>query len=127
MSGTEGNTNNHETDQPFDIAIVGGGIVGLALAIGLVKRNIPVTINEQPSGFREIGAGLVFASNAVRAMNLIDARLAHAIDSIATFNSDEEAPDFFRFPDGYHHDGAPDDTTEKLLFTLYTGRRGLRG
>ncbi|KAH8807948.1 hypothetical protein F5884DRAFT_350010 [Xylogone sp. PMI_703] len=127
MSGAESNANSHGSDQPFNIAIVGGGIVGLVLALGLVRRNIPVTIYEQSSGFREIGAGLVFASNAVRAMKLIDARLIDALDNIATFNGDEEAPDFFRFLDGYHHNGAPDDTTEKLLFTLYTGHRGLRG
>lgn len=37
------------------IAIVGGGISGLVLAIGLVKRGISVQIYEQARHFGEIG------------------------------------------------------------------------
>jgi len=34
----------------FDVAIVGGGIAGLTLAIGLLKKNVPVTIWEVGHG-----------------------------------------------------------------------------
>lgn len=34
------------SSKPFNIAIVGGGISGLTLAIGLLERNIPITIYE---------------------------------------------------------------------------------
>lgn len=52
---------------PFDIAIVGGGISGLTLAISLYKQNVPVTVYESASKFGEIGAGVGFGPNAVRA------------------------------------------------------------
>lgn len=53
--------------KPFDIAIVGGGISGLTLAISLFKQNVPVTVYESASKFGEIGAGVGFGPNAVRA------------------------------------------------------------
>jgi 2-polyprenyl-6-methoxyphenol hydroxylase-like FAD-dependent oxidoreductase len=34
------------TPKPFNIAIVGGGITGLTLAIALQQHNIPITIYE---------------------------------------------------------------------------------
>jgi len=37
------------------IAIIGGGISGLVLAIGLIKRKISVQIYEQAKHFGEIG------------------------------------------------------------------------
>lgn len=53
-------------NQPFDVAIVGGGIIGLMVAMGLMKRNINVKIYEQSRSFREIGAGVAFTANAIR-------------------------------------------------------------
>jgi len=47
-------TMSSEKEAP-SIAIVGGGISGLVLAIGLVKRNISVQIYEQAKSFGEIG------------------------------------------------------------------------
>lgn len=48
-------------DIPFEIAIIGGGISGLILAIALQSRadSIPATITlyEQAAKFGEIGAG----------------------------------------------------------------------
>lgn len=34
------------SSKPFSIAVVGGGISGLTLAIALLKHNIPITIYE---------------------------------------------------------------------------------
>ncbi len=44
--------------KPFEIAIIGGGITGITLAIALCKRNIRCAIYEQASAFGEIGAGV---------------------------------------------------------------------
>ena len=57
--------------KPYTIAIVGGGISGLVLAIALVKQNIPITIYESAAQFGEIGAGIGFQPNFVRIMELI--------------------------------------------------------
>jgi salicylate hydroxylase len=61
--------------KPFTIAIIGGGIAGLTLAIGLLKHNIPFTLYESASQFGEIGAGVGFESCMVRIMERIDPRI----------------------------------------------------
>jgi salicylate hydroxylase len=57
--------------KPYTLAIVGGGISGLVLAIALQKHNIPVTVYESASQFGEIGAGVGFEPNIVRVMERI--------------------------------------------------------
>ncbi|KAF8530029.1 hypothetical protein BU17DRAFT_78551 [Hysterangium stoloniferum] len=52
----------------FKVAIVGGGVAGLALAVGLIRGGVQVDIFEQASKFEEIGAGLGIGSNAIRAL-----------------------------------------------------------
>ena len=48
------------------IAIVGGGIGGLAAAAFLHRAGLPSVVYEQTAELREIGAGLVIAPNAAR-------------------------------------------------------------
>ncbi|KAF8530028.1 hypothetical protein BU17DRAFT_78550 [Hysterangium stoloniferum] len=52
----------------FRVAIVGGGIAGLTLAVGLIRGGVQVDIFEQASKFEEIGAGVGIGPNAVRAL-----------------------------------------------------------
>jgi salicylate hydroxylase len=49
-----------------DIAIIGGGIGGLAAAAFLRRAGLRATVYEQTSRLREIGAGVVVAPNAAR-------------------------------------------------------------
>ncbi|KAF2661102.1 mannitol 1-phosphate dehydrogenase [Lophiostoma macrostomum CBS 122681] len=70
------------------IAIVGGGLGGLALAIGLLKHGVKIHIYEAASVFSEIGAGVAFGPNATRALNLIDEALLEGYKKHATFNHD---------------------------------------
>lgn len=72
---------------PFDIAIVGGGIAGLSLAIGLLRFNIAVTIYESAHAFHEIGVGLGIAPNTKRAMQLISPEIAEEVGKLSTFNA----------------------------------------
>lgn len=67
----------------FDVAIVGGGITGLAFAVGLCRQGVPVQIYEAAPQFEEIGAGVSLGPNAVRALQrlapeMYDAFLRHA-------------------------------------------------
>ena len=58
-------------DKQFSVAVVGGGLGGLSLAIGLVKRGIPTQVYEGASSWTDAGAGLVFAKNSMDAMKRI--------------------------------------------------------
>lgn len=74
------------TDQAFNVAIVGAGIGGLALAIGLTHHRVPFTIYESAPAFSTIGAGVGLGPNSLRAMDLIDTRFRDLYMDIATGN-----------------------------------------
>jgi len=57
------------------IAVVGGGIGGLAAAAFLRRANLTVTVYEQAEALGEVGAGLIVAPNAARLLR----RLASAV------------------------------------------------
>ncbi|OWP05831.1 salicylate 1-hydroxylase [Marssonina coronariae] len=100
-------TNTPKKD--FHIAVCGGGIGGLFMAIGLLHQNIPCTIYEAAHAFAEIGAGVSFGPNAVRAMSLIDPEIKRGYDEIATSNAFPEKKKFwFDFNLGQREDGWKD-------------------
>ena len=70
----------------FEVAIVGGGIAGLTLAIALYHRQVPVTIYEQAQQFGEIGAGVSFSPNAVQAMKVCHHGVYTAFEKVCTRN-----------------------------------------
>jgi salicylate hydroxylase len=78
---------NHDT---LPIAIVGGGLGGLALVVGLLKHGIRVHIYEAAAAFAEIGAGVAFGPNSTRALALIDTALIEGYKKHATFNENRE-------------------------------------
>ncbi|WP_421694264.1 FAD-dependent monooxygenase [Aestuariivirga sp.] len=59
------------TDHPFLVA--GGGIGGLAAALGLARHGHPVRLFEQSPAFEEVGAGLQMSPNGVRALRSLGA------------------------------------------------------
>lgn len=74
------------SQNPLDIAIIGAGIGGLALAIGLIKQNVPFTLYEAAAAYSAIGAGVGLGPNALRAMDKIDKRFKALYDGISTGN-----------------------------------------
>lgn len=93
MSGT----NNH-----VNIAIVGGGISGVTLAIALVQRGLDVQVFEQARHFGEIGAGVAFNPAAIRAMKVCSTDVYNAFEKVATLNQSEEKKKvWFDWVDGF--------------------------
>lgn len=48
------------------VAIVGGGIGGVAAAVALARRHVDVRVYEQARQLGEVGAGVVLAPNSLR-------------------------------------------------------------
>ncbi|TFB01315.1 Salicylate hydroxylase [Trichoderma ghanense] len=97
---------------PIDVAIVGGGIGGLTLAIGLQQHgHIRVKIYEAASKFTEIGAGVFFGANSIRAMSLIHPSVGEAYARISTSVGWESKKDtYFDFILAHELHGMPPGT-----------------
>ncbi|KAK1829737.1 mannitol 1-phosphate dehydrogenase [Podospora conica] len=72
---------------PPSIAIIGGGLGGVVLAIGLLHRNIPFHLYESAPSFGEIGAGVTIGANAVRALSQLSPSLLAAFTKHMTCNA----------------------------------------
>ncbi|KAJ5108403.1 hypothetical protein N7456_005078 [Penicillium angulare] len=89
-------TEKLESNKDFTVTIVGGGIGGLTLAAGLLRRNVRVQIYEAASAFAEIGLGLSIGPAAHRAMPLIDPQIREVYDSLVTTHADSPGYEAFR-------------------------------
>ncbi|KAL2809134.1 hypothetical protein BJX63DRAFT_445464 [Aspergillus granulosus] len=83
------------TRKQFTVAIIGGGIGGLSLAAGLLRRKVPVAIYEAAAEFKEIGLGLTIGPAAHRAMPLLDPAIRAIYDELITTHAD--SPGFEQF------------------------------
>lgn len=83
--------------QTPNIAIIGGGIAGVTLAIALLTHapSLPITLYESASAFGEIGAGVGFEPVMVRTMDLIDSRIAVAFKKCAAGSTFTDPPTWF--------------------------------
>ncbi|KAH7233330.1 hypothetical protein BKA59DRAFT_427890, partial [Fusarium tricinctum] len=98
----------------FEIAIIGGGIAGLTLAIALHHRNVPVVLYERADNFHEIGAGVSFTPNAVQAMKICHSGIHDAFQKVCTWNGwESKSKTWFDFLDGTTED-------DKVAFTIKT-------
>ncbi|KAE8141919.1 hypothetical protein BDV38DRAFT_295728 [Aspergillus pseudotamarii] len=110
-----------------EIAIVGGGIVGLVLAAGLTRRGVQVKLYEQARNFREIGAGIGFTKNTVGCMEKINPAVVTALRSGGAVNVslDQQDPkSYLRWIDGYGQQREDDPMYQKPLLKLDAGVKG---
>ena len=79
---TNDHINGHIKPAQLEIAIIGGGLVGLIVAAGLQSRSISVTIYEQATSRKEIGAGLGMSKWTFEALGLLDTRVQATVNKI---------------------------------------------
>ena len=106
----------------FDIAVVGGGIAGLTLAIALHHRGVPVRVFERAPRFGEIGAGVSFTPNAVRAMEYCHPGVYEAFQKVCTRNGwPSKRKVWFDYLDGTK------DRVDEVAFSISTdlGQNGV--
>jgi salicylate hydroxylase len=77
------------------IAVVGGGIGGLTLALALAARGVACTVYEQAPEHREIGAGVALSANATRHLHRLG--LGETLDAVSV---EPSALVFRRWDDG---------------------------
>ena len=91
---------HHDQDprKDFSLAIVGGGLGGLCLAVALCEHKIPLHVYESAPSFSEIGAGVGLGPNALRAMALLSPAILQGYRRCETRNvSVAERDRFFNF------------------------------
>jgi len=73
------------------IAIIGGGIAGLALAAGLTKKpHLSIHVYESVPSYLDVGAGLALHGNAIKAMALLGPEVRRAYFGAAVGVASEE-------------------------------------
>ncbi|CAD6586490.1 MAG: hypothetical protein CYPHOPRED_003556 [Cyphobasidiales sp. Tagirdzhanova-0007] len=106
--------------QPIRIACVGGGIGGLALALGLANQqqvgaNIDFQVFEAAPRFTEIGAGVGIGPNAYQAISLLG--LKEAYEKIAATEDPEESKILFIWRYGEKRKVAENGGDDEFGFT----------
>lgn len=91
------NTDNATHHPQTSIAIIGGGIIGVVTALGLIHRKIPVTVYERGTKFTETSAGFSFSAGARKAMRSVAPTVLAAFERVAAPNPYP----FIRYFDGF--------------------------
>ncbi|KAL5002548.1 hypothetical protein BDV10DRAFT_191362 [Aspergillus recurvatus] len=111
------NQGQKQEQEPLSIAIVGGGIIGLMTALGLLHRNIgTVTIYERASAWPDIGAAFAFTGIARECMQRLDPAILSALSKVA-----QRSPhDKVRYWDGFRPTSKEEaqDPEKSVLFEI---------
>ncbi|GES64796.1 FAD-dependent monooxygenase afoD [Aspergillus terreus] len=83
---------------PLDVAIIGGGIIGIMTALGLLRRGFRVTVYERAASWPEIGAAFAFTGVARQCMERLDPRVLESLARVAQRSPHEKV----RYWDGFH-------------------------
>jgi salicylate hydroxylase len=116
-----------KTTKDFNLAIVGGGIAGLTLALALHHRGIKVSIYEQAPKFGEIGAGVSFSPNAVQSMKICHEGIYQSFEKVCTRNQwPSKRQVWFDFFDAYGREGEQlEASTPKFTISNSLGQNGV--
>jgi salicylate hydroxylase len=117
ISSSPGDASKSGEKLTLDIAIIGGGIVGVVLGFGLLYRGIRVKIYERASNFHEIGAGLSISAVTRECMSRLSPQVIESMQRVASLNQNPS----YRFWDGYNvvnSDIQDVSETTALLFSI---------
>jgi salicylate hydroxylase len=93
------------------VAVVGGGIGGVAAAVALLRRGLDVHLYEQAPALTEVGAGVAIQPNGVRMLRALGLG-----DEVARYGARWADPQF-RYPDGtFAASMWPADKAEQIEF-----------
>ncbi|KAL9619495.1 MAG: hypothetical protein Q9160_005858 [Pyrenula sp. 1 TL-2023] len=85
-------------EPPLSAAIVGGGIIGVITALGLLHRGMHVTIYERATKWPDIGAAFAFTGVARECLQNLDPKILEALSRVAHRSPAETV----RYWDGFH-------------------------
>lgn len=88
-----------------EIAIVGGGVCGLALAINLHGRGVPCRVYERAPEVKELGVGITLLPHAMREFTMLgvgDALLAAGIENLESCFFNRFGQLIYKEPRGKH-------------------------
>lgn len=123
MGGMPESALNHQESgsqiPPLDVAIVGGGIVGLVAALGFLHRGMNAAIYERAAKLQEVGAGIAFTGVARQCLKRLNPNLLEALRKVGQPSPRETV----RYWDGFHpqaKEQAQEEATS-LLFDVPQG------
>ncbi|KAL5095521.1 hypothetical protein Trisim1_000292 [Trichoderma cf. simile WF8] len=111
--------NSNSTTAPsLEVAVVGGGVVGVMTALGLIRRGIKVTIYERSSNWHEISAGFAFTGVARECMQRLDPGILDVLSRISQKTDPNDSSTTYW--NAYHPQTKQDaeDESTSLLFQL---------
>ncbi|KAI0173496.1 putative salicylate hydroxylase [Hypoxylon sp. FL1284] len=106
---------------PFEVAIVGGGVVGAMTALGLIRRGIKVTVYERATTWTEVSAGFAFNAAARGWMEDLNPDLIEILHRISQKTDANSSNSYW---DGYTPRTREDaeDESKALLFRTPTNK-----
>ncbi|KAI1134064.1 putative salicylate hydroxylase [Hypoxylon sp. FL0543] len=111
----EDRPNGDNPSTSLDIAIVGGGIIGVMMALGLLHRGMRVTLYERANDYHEIGAGFAFTGVARECMQRLNPQVLEALCRVGEENRHPNN----RYWDGFNPtDKRTAESQDALLFQM---------
>jgi salicylate hydroxylase len=94
----------------LSVAIIGGGIVSVVLAHGLLQRGIRVTIYERGPNFQETGAGMAFTGVSRESTKILSPLVISAMNRVGM----PTRRPYDNYWDGYHNKNIFDKSGSKI-------------
>ncbi|KAJ5506092.1 Monooxygenase FAD-binding [Penicillium expansum] len=119
-------TNGNGIARPLEVAVVGGGIIGVMTAIGLHRRGINAVIYERAPTWHEVSAGFAFTGAARVWMEMLDPALVELLGRISQKTDSTTSNAYW---DGYHPRTQEEalDESKSLMFRTPTNNLSFWG